>query len=540
MSVGQRVHDSIPRCDENLSTTAFIKKVPSTFKFKRITEMSVVKIVEKMPAKTSKGPDGISNFLLKELINVIKEPLTTIFNKSLSAGIFPDLMKLARVIPLFKNGEPSNVDNYRPISLLPVISKVLEWIVYQQLTLYLENNGILYPKQFGFRKGHSTSDAVVNLIGDTLRAIDNGLMVLSVFIDLQKAFDTVSYQKVWEKLALMGVCDTEMNWIKSYMTGRSQYMDVNGVSLSTKGLSIGVAQGSLLGVLIFQLFINDLPKSLRYSMSILYADDTTIYLVGRSWKCMIAKMQNDLNNLSKWLSVNNLKLNVKKTKVLLFSSEGISPNPHLEIYGHELDVVESFKFLGLWVDNNLSFSTHFTNVYNKLLKATFIIRSLAKVLPRYVLRTLYYAYYYSHLSYCVLLWYPMLTMTAKNAIYVLQKRLIRTLTNAHFRDHCMPLFKSMKTLTVNDLVYKENVLFVQRIVNAEAPLPVINLFDHATSTTLTRNRNIIIPKHKLALVNRSFLCKSVSDWLSVLVSTKLNITRNGLSRKLVTDLCNKY
>ena len=298
-----------------------------------------------MQPKLSKGPDGLSNFLLKQLANVLKGPLTVVINKSLSRGEFPDLLKLARVVPLFKAGEMELLDNYRPISLLPVMSKVLEKIVFQQLVEFLNINQVLYPRQYGFRRGHSTSDAVANLIGDVLKSFDDNLMVLSIFVDLRKAFDTVPHRLVWEKLEQIGVRDLELGWFKSYMSDRSQFVDLDGTQSDTQGCSdIGIAQGSLLGVLLFEIFINDLPKCLKHSQSILYADDTTIYVIGRSLKCLKMKLQKDLDHLNGWLSTNRLKLNVKKTKTLLFNKEGLFPNVELSINGYPLETVTSFRF----------------------------------------------------------------------------------------------------------------------------------------------------------------------------------------------------
>ena len=179
------------------------------------------------------------------------------------------------------------------------------------------------------------------------------------------------------------------------MSDRKQFVEVDGAHSSTKSTDIGVVQGSLLGVIIFQLFINDLPKCLTYSMSILYADDTTLYIIGRSLKFLRQKMQSDLNSLSEWLSVNTLKLNVKKTKILLFNKDGLFPSIDLGINGESIETVTNFKFLGVHIDSCLSFMTHYSVLHTNLLKSTYIIRSLSKVLPLYVLCPLYFAYYRS-------------------------------------------------------------------------------------------------------------------------------------------------
>ena len=212
-------------------------------------------------------------------------------------------MKLAKVIPLFKGGERDLPDNYRPISLLPVISKVLEKIVYLQTTEHLDECNVIYPRQFGFRKNHSTSDAIINFVGEILGAFNSNLMLLSIFVDLKKAFDTVSHSLIAEKLSCLGIQDITLQWYNSYLCGREQQVMLNdSVSVKAK-VKVGVPQGSLLGVLLFQILINDFPNCLKFCSSILSADDTTIYCIGKSICFLKCKMQADLDSLSVWLKL---------------------------------------------------------------------------------------------------------------------------------------------------------------------------------------------------------------------------------------------
>ena len=374
-----------------------VKQVSSQLRFKRVTEAQICKIVENLKPKSSTGPDGVSNNLLKKLVHVIKCPLCVIFNKSLQSGVFPDLMKLAKVIPIFKAGDPMLCDNYRPISLLLVISKVLEKIVYYNVTKHLDVNGILYPRQYGFWKNYSTSDAIMNFIGETLKALDSKQLVLSIFIDLKKVFDTVSHKRVLKKLEQLGIWNCELDWFASYLSNRKQYVDIDGSLSYQKNLSVGIPQGSLLGVLLFQILIDRLPRCLKFSQCILYADDTTIFLMGRSLQYLRLKLQQDLDNISSWLCDNHLKLNVSKTKTMMFSVDGLIPDYNLFINGEKLEVIIKFKFLGVLLDVNLSFEHHYKLLHDKLLKSTFVIRSLSHFLSLYCLRTLYFTHYHSHL-----------------------------------------------------------------------------------------------------------------------------------------------
>ena len=247
-------------------------------RFKRVSESEICRIIQNLKSKSSSGVDSISNVLLKKLVSVIKGPLCVIFNKSLSSGIFPDLMKLAKVVPLHKSGDTNLPDNYCPISLLPVLSKVLEKVVYACMERHLNENDILYCRQFGFCKRHSTVDAVANFVGDILNCFEGNQFVLAVFVDLRKAFDSMSHELLLKKLQCIGVEDTELEWLKNYLSCRKQCISIGKVLSELSLLEVAVAQGSLLGVLLFQLFINDLPSCLRFGTSILYADDTTIFL----------------------------------------------------------------------------------------------------------------------------------------------------------------------------------------------------------------------------------------------------------------------
>ena len=255
-------------------------------------------------------------------MNVIKVPFCHV-NESLKNGVFPDLMKVAKVLPLHKSGEMNLCDNFRPISLLPVMSKVIEKIVFDNLTKYLDKNKITYGKQYGF------SDAVSNLVGEGLKAFNNNEFMLCIFIDLKKAFDSISHPLILSKLKCIGVERTELEWFRSYLSNRRQLTKMNNNASDEMGIEVGVPQGLLLSVLIFKLYVNDMFRSLKYSQAILYANGTTIYITGKSLRFLRVKMQSELNALSRWLKLNRLVLNTKKTKCMVINKEGLIPEVDL-------------------------------------------------------------------------------------------------------------------------------------------------------------------------------------------------------------------
>ena len=213
---------------------------------------------------------------------------------------------------------------------------------------------------------------------------------------------------------------------------------------------------------------------------------------------------------------------------MLFNKEGLILDVHLHINGEQLETVQTFRFLGINVDSTLSFQAHYSQVYDKLVKSTFKIRQLARILPLQCLLSLYFAFDHAHLLYGMTIWYPLLSTKAQNSIHMLQKRLIRTLGNANVRQHCMPLFKKFNILTIPDMSQCENLSLIYRIYHRIAPVPLLNLF-MTSSSQVTRHGNIVIPKHKLAKVNRSFLCKPIMQWQTLSTNTKLLQSKKSFS-----------
>ena len=246
--------------------------------------------------------------------------------------------------------------------------RCFEKVVYQHTVKHLNDNDLLYCKQFGFRKFHSTSDAINLLISEILESWNKGMSVVGVFIDLRKAFDTVSHELILKKLAKLGIGGQLLHWFTNYLYGRKQFVKV-GQSVSEQlPLSVGVPQGSLLGVLLFQIFVDDLRKSVRFGSVILYADDTTILLAGNNLKFLQKKLQADLESLATWLSTNNLVLNVKKTKAILFQRSPHLYTINLKMHNESIEFVEHFKFLGFNLDYKLNCEVHFSHVHSKMLQ----------------------------------------------------------------------------------------------------------------------------------------------------------------------------
>ena len=408
-----------------------------------------------MENKNSSGHDGISNTLLKTIKNDISQSLTIIINQMLTTGIFPDAFKLSKVIPLFKKGDSSLLVNYRPISLLPTISKVFERVIHDQMYEYFNQFNLLAEQQYGFRKQHSTEYAAIKLIDHVSKEMEAGKTPTSVYIDLSKAFDTLTFKVLLYKLKYYGVTDTAFDLLKSYLTNRKQYVVFDGCQSEHVEIYTGVPQGSILGPLFFSIYINDLITVSDRLNFLMYADDTTIYFNLEDFDNLTKEtdINRELEKVNIWLKLNKLSLNTQKTKLMLFHRK----QKHLDeinvvINGIGIEHVPSFNFLGIMLDENLSWKSHIEMVGNKISKVTGILYRLKNVFPENVLFVLYNSLIVSYMNYGLLLW-----GIHSHKLELLQKKALRLMTNSNYLAHTTPLLIKHGLLNVRDM-YKLKLL----------------------------------------------------------------------------------
>ena len=247
------------------------------------------------------------------------EHLTYLFQLSLEKGVFPDDLKIAKLTPIYKAGDNSDVSNYRPISVLPCFSKILERLMYNHLSKYLKENNILYEKQFGFQSGYSTNDAIVQLVDKIFDSFEKEQFTLGVSIDLPKAFDIVDHSILLKKLKFYGITDKNLAWFESYLSNRKQYIEISENSKTDlKYLTCDVPQGSILGPLLFLVYVNDLSNTSRLLDPIMFSDDTNLFLNHKDIKHLYTVVNNELLNIKDWFTANKLSLNVEKTKYSFF------------------------------------------------------------------------------------------------------------------------------------------------------------------------------------------------------------------------------
>ena len=322
-NIGPDLSKKISVTSEKNVNTFLKKKVTVNFDFEPATIASIQKIIDKIAPKSSTGHDSLSTLTLKRISSAVTPALTLIINQSLLTGIFPEKLKLAKVIPLFKKGDPHTLDNDRPISLLPAISKIFEKTVFLQVYHYFQNNNLFYKSQYGFRTDHSTELASLEFTDIIYQNLDRGKIPISVFLDLSKAFDTLDHAILLNKLKYCGIKGSALVWFKSYLSNRCQFVDFDGTLSYVLPQTTGVPHGSILGPLLFIIYMNDIYVASDKFRAVLYADDSNMISTLCSFDISLSSngfkksslshnINKELSSISEWLSINKLSLNVKK------------------------------------------------------------------------------------------------------------------------------------------------------------------------------------------------------------------------------------
>ena len=372
-----------------------------------------------------------------------------ICNMSLQQGIFPQCLKTARIIPVYKSGEKSKVNNYRPISILCAFGKILEKIVSAQLESYLNENNILTANQFGYRRGVSTENAVQKLLSHVYEAFDKGEFVLNIFLDLSKAFDVVNRRYLLYKLKRYGVNENELSWFTSYLDDRHQFTCINGNSSTVLSVQRGVPQGSILGPLLFIVYINDICNSSDYFKFIMYADDTSLLVSSNNIVEMLSHSNVELRNVMNWFASNELIVNQGKTKFMIFTRKKQLPAtiPEICVANSPIERIYSYKFLGVTLDVSLKFKQHVSEIARKISKFVPIIYRIRSFLNRKLLLQIYSGLIYPNLIYCITAWGSTNESVIK-ILQVAQNKIVRAICGADRFCRSDPLFSQLKMFNI--------------------------------------------------------------------------------------------
>ena len=326
--------------------------------------------------------------LIKCISESVKEPLASLINDSFSTGFYPTILKFAKVVPVHKGKSQLEVTNYRPISLLSIFNKIFEKLMHNRLVKFLDQHKIIFEHQFGFQKNKSTSIAILDVCSQLINAADDKQSSCCIFLDFAKAFDTVDHNILINKLDYYGIRGTALKWFESYLTNRTQKVCINGTFSESCNVKFGVPQGSVLGPLLFLLYINDMPNSSNILKIHLFADDTSIFFSHKNLKELESIVNNELSKVSDWLIANKLTLNVDKSNFLLISPsrKNTTNKINLSINNEAIAQNDCIKCLGVLLAKHLSWKNHIQHVKLKLSKGIGILAKLRHYVPQNILK----------------------------------------------------------------------------------------------------------------------------------------------------------
>ena len=486
----------------NKNPTDLITQVQNKFKFNPLSKTQIVEATKMLLDKKTPDYTGVSTNFIKQIIYSILDPVHHIFNLSLETGTVPIQLKIAKVIPIFKSGDKANMDNYRPISLLSSFSKILEKIVAFRLYNFLDRENILSKWQFGFRSGHSTVHPMTHFLNKIADSLNKKKHSIAIFCDLKKAFDTCNHDILLQKLDKYGITDTELLWFKSYLANRKQFVSIANKSSPLTDILLGVPQGSILGPLLFLLYIYDLPLSLEF-LSLLFADDTTLVLSHDNMDTLINNVNREFKKICEFFRTNLMVLHPDKTKFMLFTKSNVTKeivvvldnnNDDQNLPGnictlHRVTTASSLpaiKFLGVFFDQNLNFNYHISALKKKLSKALYSLRMVKNMLSQKSLLLLYNSIFHCHLLYAIQIW-SCTTANLTNDLFKLQKSAIQIVCNASYNAHTEPLFKKTQILPLPDLITFTKLQFMQRFSQQFLPTSFNDIWVYNSTRSIGEN-----------------------------------------------------
>ena len=531
--VGSKLADKVPHVpasDENATSN-------DSFEFTHINNTDVLDIIHKLKNTKSVGLDDISVLALKMCALEITPSITYLINLSLQSGTFPKQWKRAKVIPIHKSGDKESPSNYRPISILPCVSKILERVVQRQIISYLHKNDILSSAQSGFRPLHSTITTLLKVTDDWLHAMDRKEYTGAVFIDLKKAFDTVDSDVLIKKLNMIGINGTSCLWFKNYMSDRICRTLVNNELSSESKVTCGVPQGSLLGPLLFIIYINDLVDCVKICKIQLYADDTVLYFSHTSVQNIQSALNSDLQNVYRWICQNKLSVNCEKTVCMLFGDKHLlSKNNVLTVSLHNnpLNQVRKFKYLGLLCDENLHWNLHIESMLNRIGKMVGFLGRLRRSLSESVLKLVYKSIILPYFDYGDII-YSATYKKYTDKLQKLQNRAGRIILRIKPESHVSvaEMHNSLSWQHLEDRWRNHSLVIMYKIMNNLTPDYLRNEFELVNHSYISRfGPRLHLPKPRTENLKRSFKyrCAKAYNELSADIksATSVNLFKSKL------------
>lgn len=527
--------------DSSLLTYFMVNRASNfTFTLKTVDSSLIMRIVNNLKSNAL-GVDGISLDMLLLTLPTTLDTLNSIVNTSIESSTFPDIWKTAIVRPLPKNTNPLTFKDLRPISILPCMSKVLERVVCQQLTEYLESNSILPQYQSGFRKNHSTSTALIDVTGNILEAQDRGMGTILVLLDFSRAFDTISIPLLLGKLVYYGFDEHAVKWFGSYLSNRSQYVKISrgdgSVTTSSPAqVRSGIPQGSILGPLLFILYVADVINCIRNCRYHLYADDLQLYLSCKpsDISAAVESINEDLERICQWSKLNSLSLNPNKSKYVILGSRQqvssmVSMEPRIIVHGEAIAGVREARNLGLILDSELRFESYITEVARNCFYRLKILYKMRDYLSTDLRLKLVESLILSKFNYADTVYGPRLLAKTKTLIQRVQNACLRFCYKIPPRSHISPYLAREKLLNMSSRRYLHFATLLFGVVKRRKPL---YLYDRLTWSLRTRLNRLCLQPHRTAAFQGTFKYAAAKIWNDIPPPIRDTGSSTGFRNKL--------
>jgi len=508
------VDKNFPEIESNFSL--YQSQINSkSFFLEQIDISEILNCAKNMKCSHSFGHDGVSSFFIKNTINNIIVPLSHIFNTSFKYGIFPKHFKISKIKPLYKKGDRNVICNYRPISLLPTLSKLLEKIMFKRLNNYLNHLNFFTDSQYGFRTNRSTDLALLEITENILKGMEDKLVTIGLFLDLSKAFDSINHDILLKKLHCIGIRGVQHDWFKSYLFDRNQYVSIGTNHSPNVSIKYGVPQGSVLGPLLFNIFINDLSYVSKSIKTILFADDTTFLCSGPKINDVAKTLNSELSKILKWFNDNHLSINYTKTNYMVFGPKIVTNRLNSSIFINNIAIerVSINKFLGFMLSDNLSWLDHILYISTKISKISGMLFKIRFKLTVDIMKKIYYSLIYPYLTYGVILWGKSSISHLKH-LNLAYNYFVRCLYSLKKYDHISNYYAVAKLLNLNQIYELYSLKFMYKVNKNLLPSNFSIYFQNSKMNykNLRHWKDYIKPFPRLLALRTSIFSMGVSLW----------------------------